>query len=140
MSQEMRLCSRRVSLVALLLLRMNTSECMCAFVCFAMLLLCVFLERVPRVCERGVPQRHTVKIILKFGACVENQGISPSLLMQVLSGFLLKRCLGIRNGRGAFSYSLLTHPLTLSRNDGAVLWREVLLHFRQSRKEHSMNR
>lgn len=77
------------------------------FVCFAMLL-CVFLERC--VCETGIPQRRTVKIILKFSACVESQGISPSLLMQVLSGFLLKRCLGIRNGRGAFPYSLLCTP------------------------------
>lgn len=82
----------------------------CAHLCVTMNL-CVFLEWLPEVCETGVPQWHTVKkIILKFIACVENQGIFPSLLMQVVSGFLLKRCLGIRNGRGAFSYSLLYTP------------------------------
>jgi len=35
-----------------------------------------------------------VKIILKFSASVENQGISPSPLMQVLSGFCLKGAWG----------------------------------------------
>lgn len=47
-------------------------ECMCLF-CYASV--CIFRERVPRVCETDIPQQHIVKIILKFGACVENQGI-----------------------------------------------------------------
>lgn len=33
-----------------------------------------------------------------------------------------------------------TAPLAVSSNDGVALWREVLLHFRQSRKERSMTR
>lgn len=91
---------------------MNTCERMCAFFCFTMIL-CVFLERVLRVCQNGIPQRRAVKIIIKFSACFENQGIllrTCPLLRQVLRGFLLKRCLGISNGRGAFSYSLLCTP------------------------------
>lgn len=96
--QELRLHAEG-SLVMLLLL--NTPDCVCAFVSFATPL-CVFLARgagsVRQAFLNGAP-----KIIRKFAACIENQGISPSPRVQVLSGFLLKRCSGIRNGRGALS-------------------------------------
>lgn len=113
--------------------------CVCAFVSFRRASVCIFSEGAESARQaflNGAPQ-----IIHKFTACIENQGISPSRRVQVLSGFLLKRCSGIRNGRGALSLlslmrSLRSHP----GGEGVTLWREVLLHFRQSRQEHSMNR
>lgn len=135
MSREMTLCvCARECVSACCFVAVNGY--MPAYMCIYLFqqAVCVYFQRGYPKSVRQTSCNHVLRrLFSNSGACVENQGISPSLLMQVLSGFLLKRCLGIRIQKRCFFLFSFMHSLALSRNVGVVLWREVLLHFRHGR-------